>query len=192
MCTERWLLAKPARRPAPARLGGAALVLFLWAAAGGGTSAPGDGADRPSRQPVRIQSEQLVAEMEADTAEFSGAVRVEGDGYTVTADYLTIQFKPGTASRNPSPGMIAAEEVARMTARGRVRIRAEAITASAEQAVYEPDSGQLWLLAADAPPPARPARGGPPAGAAGSRNAPPAPRPPASRVQVVLTPPAGG
>jgi hypothetical protein len=140
---------------------------------------------------VHIQSEQLVAEMETDTAEFSGAVRVDGDGYTVTADVLTIQFRPGTVSRHQSAGTIPAGEISRMTARGQVRIRAESLSASAAQAVYEPDSGQLWLLTAEDSPAGQVTPEGGRAGAAGPRKGQAARPASVSRVQVVLLPAAG-
>jgi hypothetical protein len=141
---------------------------------------------------VRIQSEQLVAEMQADTAEFSGAVRVDGDGYTVTADVLTIQFRPGTVSRHQSAGTIPAGEISRLTARGQVRIRAEALSASAAQAVYEPDSGRLWLLTAEDSPAGQIRPEGSRAGAAGPRKEGQTARPASvSRVQVMLLPAAG-
>jgi lipopolysaccharide export system protein LptA len=191
MSGEPWRQAKRSRRRARARLGQTLLAFFLWATAASGSPDSGGLADTPPRRPVRIQSEQLVAEMETDTAEFSGAVRVEGDGYTITADSLTIQFRPGTVSRHQAAGAVSAKEISRMTARGQVRIQSDTLTADAEQAVYEPDSGQLWLLAADAPPAANIAREGRHTGAPGPRKVQPAARRPAPRVRVILSPPAG-
>lgn len=98
-----------------------------------------------TRKPVRIQSEQLVAETATDTAEFSGAVEVEGDGYAITADRLTIRFQPGAAGPHRLAGPLSSKEISRMTTRGQVRIRSGALTASAAQADYEPPSGQAWL-----------------------------------------------
>jgi lipopolysaccharide export system protein LptA len=154
MSTERWWQPKRPNRLTDGRLIGAALAWFCWTAAAMGASSPGSDADPAPRQPVRIQSEQLVAEMEADRAEFSGAVRVEGEGYTITADRLTIQFQPGSIGGNRLTGAVSSRQVSRITARGRVRILTDTLTADAEQAVYEPPSGQIWLglsPSADAP-----------------------------------------
>jgi lipopolysaccharide export system protein LptA len=186
-----WRPAKRSRRRARPRLRGALLAFFLWATAASGSPDAGGLADAPPRRPVRIQSEQLVAEMETDTVEFSGAVRVEGDGYTITADSLTIRFRPGTVGRHQAAGTVSAKEISRMTARGQVRIQSDTLTADAEQAVYEPGSGQLWLLAAEAPPAGNIARDERPAGAPGPRKVQPAARRPAPRVRVLLSPPAG-
>jgi lipopolysaccharide export system protein LptA len=89
--------------------------------------------------------------MTADAAEFSGDVRVEGDGYTLWADRLTIQFRPGFSRQNRLGGEVTAKDISRLTARGHVRIHAGAISASADQAVYEPGSGQFWLTADEGP-----------------------------------------
>ncbi len=179
---EPWLQTKRTTRGVDVPLGGAALVVLLWGAIAMGASDPGAEAGHPKKSPIRIQSEQLVAEKAADTAEFSGAVRVEGDGYTISADHLTIHFRPGTAGGNPLTGTISAKEISRIAARGQVRIRTDALTASAEQAVYEPDSGQIWLLAPDdATTPAKVSQGGTRVGRA-------AKRPPASRVRITLLP----
>jgi lipopolysaccharide export system protein LptA len=191
MSTAPWLQVVRSKRRTHARIARASLVLFLWATAVVAASAPGEEAGAPSQNPVRIQSEQLVAEMATDTAEFSGAVRVEGDGYTITADSITIQFRPGTVSQNRSGGTISAKEISRMTARGRVRIQTETLTATAGQAVYDPDSGRLWLLATDEPSPAKVVREGQRKPATGHREAQAAHRASAPRVQVILQPTAG-
>jgi lipopolysaccharide export system protein LptA len=179
---EPWLQTKRPDRGANARLAGAVLAVLLLATIAIGTPPPSEGeASRISQRPVRIQAEQLVAEKETATAEFSGAVRVEGDGYTITADYLTIHFRPGTVGGNSLAGTISAKEISRVIARGQVRIGTDALTASAEQAVYEPDSGQISLLAPEASAPAkRPQRG---QGGAQATH-----RPSGSRVRVTLAP----
>ena len=188
MFTERWFQTKRPKRFADVRLVGAALVAFCCATTAMGASGSGGEAGTAPQHPVRIQSEQLEAEMEADTAEFSGAVRVEGDGYTITADRLAIQFQPGSIGRNQFTGAISAKEISRITARGRVRIQTDTITADAEQAVYEPDSGQFWM---DPSPSAEVS----PAGGRATlprRSAAQTPsRPSAARVRVTLLPGAG-
>jgi lipopolysaccharide export system protein LptA len=181
MSVERWRPVKSLRRHA-ARLGPAALAAMLWGVSVSG--APGNHAEPPTPEnpPVRIQSEQLSADMTADAAEFSGNVRVDGDGYTLCADRLTIQFLPGFSRRNRLGGEVTAKDISQLTARGHVRIRSGAITASADQAVYEPGSGQFWLTADEGPP--ETAGPAPP-----RRRSPAAPRHSATpRVKVTLSP----
>lgn len=188
MSAERWFQTKRPKRFAAVRLAGATLAAFWWAAISGGASDPGSPAEAGLKNPVRIQSEQLVAEMEADTAEFSGAVRVDGDGYTITADRLTIQFQQGSIGQNRLAGTISAKEISRMTARGSVRIQTDTLTADAEQAVYEPDTGGIWL---DPSPAAEvsPSGGQAAAPRRGSTQAPD--RLSAARVRVIFLPGAG-
>ena len=187
MSTERWFPPKRPKRWADGWLIGIALAWFC-AAAALGASGPRSDADPEPHHPVRIQAEQLEAEMEADRAEFSGAVRVSGDGYTITADRLTVQFQPGSIGQNRLSGALSARQISRITALGRVQILTDALTADAEQAVYEPASGQIWL----GPPPS------PDAAKAGGRSETPgrsgnqAPRRPSGdQVRVTLRPEAG-
>jgi len=132
-------------------LGAAVLagLLCLAAAALPALSAenPPTGAENtPSKNPVRIQSEHLVADMNANTAEFSDQVRVLTDTYSITADVLTIHFKPQAEGQSRMQSPVSAKDISRMVARGRVIIRTESLTASADVAEYEPDTGQVTLL----------------------------------------------
>jgi lipopolysaccharide export system protein LptA len=145
MSAERWFLARHPERWITVRLAGAILAAVWWTTIAMGAADPGNPVEAKPQHPVRIQAELLEAEMDADTVEFSGAVRVDGDGYTITADRLTIQFQQDSIGRNRLAGTISAKEISRMTARGRVRILADTLTAEAEQAVYEPDTGRIWL-----------------------------------------------
>ena len=137
-------------------------------------------ASQDTQKPVRIQSEQLVAEMATDTAEFSGAVDVAGDGYAITADRLTIHFQPGAAGQQRLAGALSSKEISRMTTRGQVRIQSGTLTANAEQADYEPASGQAWLGPEDGRPRIEAYRTGGRGGAGRG--------PAASRVKVTLLP----
>lgn len=137
-------------------------------------------ASQAPQQPVRIQSDRLVAETATDTAEFSGAVDVEGDGYAVAADRLTIHFQPGAAGQDRLAGAFSSKDIERMTARGRVRIQSGTLAAGAEQADYEPASGQAWLGPADGRPRLEAYRT---EGRAGAAHGPAAPR-----VRVTLAP----
>lgn len=188
MSVERCFQAGRPERCTAARLAGAALAGVWWATIAMGAADPGSPAEAGRQQPVHIQSERLEAEMDADTVEFSGAVRIDGDGYTITADRLAIQFQKGSIDRNRMAGTVSANEISRMTARGRVRIQTDTLTADAEQAVYEPDTGRIWLdpaAAAEVSPAGE--RAAAPRG--GSAQAPG--RPAAMRVRVTLLPGAG-
>jgi lipopolysaccharide export system protein LptA len=187
MSTASWLQPKRVERRLQARLGRAALAVLLWAATASGTSHPGGEAGAPPARSVRIQSEQLVAEMQAETVEFSGAVRVQGDGYTITADRLTIRFRPGSAGRKGLGGKVSAEDISRVTARGRVLIRTDTLTVRGEQAVYEADSGRIWIVATEGASPEGFSKGDPPPAASrrGAGSAASLPSRPRIRVQLL-------
>jgi lipopolysaccharide export system protein LptA len=195
MSREFWLRAKRPKQGMALWLGAAALAALGWlstAAEAPGTTGNTDAAPgAPSRNPVRIQSEQLVADMNSDMAEFSGQVRVESEAYTITADNLTVQFKPAAEGRNRLDATISAKDISRITARGRVLIRTDTLTASADEAVYEPDLDQISLMAREASPPSV-------AGAKDRRTAASSPRvsssarmPAPERVRVTVLPSSG-
>jgi len=178
-------------------LGAVALAALGWLStaaeapcvAGNAGAPPG----APSRNPVRIQSEQLVADMNSDTAEFSGQVRVESEAYTITADRLTVQFKPAAEGRNRLDATISAKDMSRITARGRVLIRTDTLTASAEEAVYEPDLDRVSLMARDAWSPSGRVPTKDRRSAVSSYRGPSAGREPApERVKVTVMPAPGG
>lgn len=116
---------------------------------------PGEAGTSP-RGPLRIQSEQLAAEMNANTAEFSGQVRVVDDIYTTTADSLTVHFKPQAEGQSRMAGAVSAKDIARMVARGRVVIRTQSLTAGGDVGEFEPDTGRaaLWGEKTASPSPA--------------------------------------
>jgi LPS export ABC transporter protein LptC len=106
---------------------------------------PGE-ADTSPRGPLHIQSELLTTDMNANTAEFSGQVRAVDNIHTITADSLTVHFKPQTEGQSRLAGAVSAKDIARMVARGRVVIRSQSLTAGADVGEYEPDTGRaaLW------------------------------------------------
>jgi lipopolysaccharide export system protein LptA len=124
----------------------------LHAASGAGNAPPGETGTSP-RGPLRIQSEQLTADMNANTAEFSGQVRVVDDVYTITADSLTVHFKPQAEGQSRMAGTVSGKDISRMVARGRVVIRSQRLTAVSDAAEYEPDSGQAILWGEKTAPP---------------------------------------
>jgi len=196
MCREFWLRAKRHKQGMALWLGAAALAalgcLSTAAEAPGTAGNTGAAPGAPSRNPVRIQSEQLVADMNSDTAEFSGQVRVESEAYTITADHLTVQFKPAAEGQNRLNATISANDISRITARGRVLIRTDTLTASADEAVYEPDLERVSLTAQDALSPSG-VRTKDRRTAASSQRGPSAGREPApKRVKVTVMPAPGG
>jgi hypothetical protein len=83
--------------------------------------------------------------MNANTAEFSDQVRVLTDTYTITADILTIYFKSQAEGQSRMQSAVSGQDISRMVARGRVVIRSESLTALADEAEYEPDTGRITL-----------------------------------------------
>ena len=67
---------------------------------------------RPApRGPVRIQSQQLEADLNTNTAEFSGHVCVVDDTITMTADTLSVFFKPPTQGQSRLEGAVSARDI---------------------------------------------------------------------------------
>lgn len=194
MSTEPWNPANPAsggRWLGTAVLAG---LLYLSAAAHlalGAEKTPAGEGGTPPKGPLRIQSQQLVADMNANTAEFSDQVRMVSDTYTITADILTIYFKPQAEGQSRMQSAVTGKDISRMVARGDVIIRTDTMTASSDVAEYEPDAGLVTLsseAAASPNPAAAKASGGVPA-VAGRSTAPAESIP--GRVRVVVLPSAG-
>jgi LPS export ABC transporter protein LptC len=103
-------------------------------------------AGTPPRGPVRIRSEVLAADMNADTAEFSDQVRVVDDVYTITADRLMVYFKPRAKGQSLTAGAVSSEDLSRVVARGRVVVRTQGLTAGGDAGEFEPGTGRaaLW------------------------------------------------
>jgi lipopolysaccharide export system protein LptA len=178
MSTEPWNLAKPA---SGGRWLGTALLaglLCLSAAAHpalGAEKTPAGEGGTPSKSPLRIQSQQLVADMNANTAEFSDQVRMVNDTYTITADILMLYFKPQAEGQSRMQSKVTGKDISRMVARGEVVIRTETMTASSDVAEYEPDAGLVTLsseVAASPNPATAKASGGVPAAAGRSTTSP--------------------
>jgi lipopolysaccharide export system protein LptA len=135
------------------------------------------------RSPIRIQSHRLEADMNADTAEFSGEVRMGDDDFTLTADRLTIFFKSQTQGPDRLRKRVSTRDADKIVARGRVVIRSLNFTVSSDGAEYEPDAGRatLWgekTAAPRAPSPGSVSAVGPAGGTV----------PSAGRVRVVIAP----
>jgi lipopolysaccharide export system protein LptA len=191
-----WLRAKRHKHRMALRLGAVALAALGWwstAAEAPGVAGHAGAAPRAaSRNPVRIHSEQLVADLNSNTAEFSGQVRVESEAYTITADSLTVQFKPAAEGQKRLDATISANDISRITARGRVLIRTDTLTAGAEEAIYEPDADRVSLMAREALSPSA-VRTKDRRTAASSQGKPSAAREPApERVRVTVMPAPGG
>jgi LPS export ABC transporter protein LptC len=118
-----------------------------------GTLVSSDPNSTPPRRPLHIQSEQLAADMNADTVEFSGRVRMVDDTYTITSDRLTVQFKPRAEGRSRLESAVSAKDISRMIARGRVVVRSQSLTAGGDAGEYEPDTGRAALWGEKTAPP---------------------------------------
>lgn len=159
MSTEPWYRAKPGSSGqwlGTAVLAGLLCLLVAARTTLGAENTPAREGGTPSKGPLRIQSEQLVADMNANTAEFSEQVRVVSDTYTITADILTVHFKPQAEGQSRMQSAVSAKDISRMVARGKVLIRTESLTASSDVAEYEPEAG-LVTLAGEGSPPQNPA-----------------------------------
>ena len=118
-----------------------------------GTLTASGEAAAPPRGPLRIQSEELAADMNADTAEFSDRVRVVDDVYTITADRLTVHFKPQAEGQSRMAGAVSSRDLSRVVARGRVVVRTQGLTAGGDAGEFEPDTGRAALWGEKAPSP---------------------------------------
>ncbi len=109
-------------------------------------------ADPPgsAQDAVRISADRLLVDLEADSAEFSGRVRLAEKNTTTTADQITVYTAPRpehAGSTTPDPDQI---DVDRVIARGRVVVQSGDTSAEAEAALYEPETGTLTLTGRDA------------------------------------------
>jgi hypothetical protein len=129
--------------------------------------------------------------MNANTAEFSDQVRMVSDTYTITADILTIHFKPQAEGQSRMQSAVSGKDISRMVARGSVIIRTESLTASSDVAEYEPDAGRVTLSGGGAASPRAPAAAKPSGGAPLVQAGRP-PQPDQSRAVRVLVLPSPG
>jgi lipopolysaccharide transport protein LptA len=96
-------------------------------------------------KPIRIQAEQLVADMDANTVEFCGDVCLTQEGAVITADSLTIHFiKAADGGQTAGPDL-STRKISKMVARGRVAIELQRGAASAEEVVYVPEADLITL-----------------------------------------------
>jgi LPS export ABC transporter protein LptC/lipopolysaccharide transport protein LptA len=102
---------------------------------------PGGG----DRGAVRVSSDRLLVDLNADAAEFSGNARLTEKNSLTTAETITVYAVPrpeGARSAAADPDQVAVE---RVVARGGVVIRTEESTAAADEALYEPATETLTL-----------------------------------------------
>jgi lipopolysaccharide export system protein LptA len=92
---------------------------------------------------IHIQADQLEADIEGDTAEFSGNVRVDRGEAQIKADHLKLYYH---RDKNvESLQQIDASAVDKIEARGKVRIRFQDLSAESDKAVYDPKTDTLVL-----------------------------------------------
>jgi lipopolysaccharide export system protein LptA len=177
------------------KLAAAVLTSLLFASAGAciawGAEDSQPGEDRrASRGPVRIQSQQLEVDMNANTAEFSGQVCVVDDAFTITTDSLSIFFKPQADGQSRLRSGVSAKDATKIVAHGRVVIHSQGLTASSDGAEYEPnaDRATLWGEKTAAVRSTAPRTQGAGLSSAAGLPAGAAPAPSTGRVRVVLVP----
>ena len=150
MSMELWLQTAPADVGRCRLLVIAVLAGLLFAsadahAAGGAKRALSDESRPASAEPVHIESQRLEADMNAHSVEFSGQVRVVREAYTLTADSLSIFFKPPAEGQRRLQSGVSAKDASNIAARGRVVIRSQGLTAFSDAAEYDPDTGRATL-----------------------------------------------
>lgn len=92
---------------------------------------------------IKIQADKLEADINGDTAEFSGNVRIHRGATRITAEYLTLHYnRKGDAEEFSQVDVSALEKI---EARGQVRIQHQDIQARTETAVYETRTETLTL-----------------------------------------------
>ena len=92
---------------------------------------------------IRIQADQLAADITADSAEFSGDVQIDRDATRIRADFLTLHYH--RKEDGQEIGKIDESAVEKIDARGQVRIDHQDTRARAETAIYETRSQTLTL-----------------------------------------------
>lgn len=100
------------------------------------------GSDR-SPEPIQITADRLLADLNTDTARFSGNVCAIQGNTEIKADQLTLHYQ-SDGSRKPTEKNEAAN-IQRITAQGNVRIRFDNRLAVSEQAVYITSERKLIL-----------------------------------------------
>ena len=92
---------------------------------------------------IRIQADALEADIEGNTAEFTGNVRIDRGEARITTDYLKLYYHRDQKSKNLQ--QLDASAVDKIEARGNVRIRYQDMTAQANEATYTPKADTLIL-----------------------------------------------
>lgn len=117
----------------------AVLLLILTAGCPSVRAAETDGGAPP--EPIRITSDKLFIDNQANRADFTGHVKAVQGKTEVTADRLVIYYhgsdQPGNGNRS--------DKIKKIHAQGHVRIVFDNRVAVGEQAVYTTDKRQLVL-----------------------------------------------
>ena len=92
---------------------------------------------------IRIQADMQEADIEGDTAEFSGNVRIDRGEAHITSDHLKLYYHRDQKTDNLQ--QLEPSAVDKIEASGKIRIRYQDMTAQADKAVYHPKSDTLIL-----------------------------------------------
>ena len=92
---------------------------------------------------IKIQADRLVANINGDSAEFSGNVRIDRGEARITSDFLILYYNRQSDTENI--GQIDESAVRKIEARGQVRIYYQDILASTEKAIYQTGTRTLVL-----------------------------------------------
>jgi lipopolysaccharide export system protein LptA len=94
-------------------------------------------------QEIHIKADKLVADIKANSAEFSGNVRVTLGNTVLTADILNIYYRQ--LSKHQDGKIIDKSSIKKIKAQGKVKIDFGDAVASAEVAEYFADNDELTL-----------------------------------------------
>lgn len=120
-----------------------ALALLLAAAIGSAAESGRQGTAPASEKLIRVHARELIVDIEADTAEFSGDVHIERGVMSITADYVKLHFMPGQEAADI--GELDDSAIEKIEARGHVLMLQEGTRARSDTAVYDPQTETLVL-----------------------------------------------
>jgi lipopolysaccharide export system protein LptA len=115
--------------------------------AAGETAAGAGGASRP----IHTQADQLEVDLDGNTAEFSGKVRMSDAESTLSADRVVIDYTSAGKGEAMLDSSLSAADISRMTASGQVLVqKTDGTSAEADNAVLDNRLKEITLTGPDA------------------------------------------
>ncbi len=94
---------------------------------------------------LKIASDRMLVDMDREWAEFSGRVRLDQNATVTTTDTLTVHYTVPAKRTGPATGSPEDVTLTRIVARGNVAVTRAEVTATADEALYDPAAGSLTL-----------------------------------------------